>query len=203
MAQTRKPEIETRIVDAARACFAELGYRRATMADIAARAELSTGNTYRYFESKDQLFDRVVDDALAARLLALVRRRVASLAAADDLATLPENARGDAEALLRFWVDHRLEVVILLARAEGSPKEGVRAAFVDALVKPMRKAMAGGAKLSREAELVLATIFDNTVHALVAILERCEEEAQIRAAFALFWTYQLGGLAELRKRVFP
>jgi AcrR family transcriptional regulator len=203
MAQTRKPEIEARILHAARTAFAERGYRGATIADIAARAELSTGNTYRYFESKDALFYRVVDDALADRLLALVRRRVASLASALDLSALPAPAQADAEALLRFWIEHRLEVVILLARAEGSRHEHVRRSFVDALLKPMRKLMAGGGKLSRESELVLATIFDNTVHALVAILERCKGEAQIRAAFSLFWSYQLGGLAKLRRRVQP
>jgi hypothetical protein len=68
-------------------------------------------------------------------------------------------------------------VVILPARSEGSRHEGARAAFVDALVKPMRRAMVGGVKRSREAVLVLATIFDSTAHALVTIFERCEEEA--------------------------
>lgn len=203
MAQTRKPEVEARIVAAALEAFAELGYRGATIADIARRAELSTGNTYRYFSSKDELFEHVVPDASAAELLRLVRRRVASLASADDLSALLPAAQADAEALLRFWVDHRLQVVILLGRADGSRQEPVRAAFVDALLRPMRKAMAGEAKLPREAELVLATIFDNTVRALVAILERYREEPQIRAAFALFWSYQLGGLGALRRRILP
>ncbi len=43
------------ILDAAWVCFAERGYRQATMQDIAAKAGLSTGAIYLYFEGKDAL----------------------------------------------------------------------------------------------------------------------------------------------------
>ena len=44
---------QTRILDAAQHCFANNGFHRTTMADIALRAGMSAGNLYRYFESKD------------------------------------------------------------------------------------------------------------------------------------------------------
>jgi len=43
------------ILDAAWECFAERGYRQATMQDIAAKAGLSTGAIYLYYEGKDAL----------------------------------------------------------------------------------------------------------------------------------------------------
>ncbi len=46
---------QNQILDAAWVCFAERGYRQATMQDIAAKAGLSTGAIYLYFEGKDAL----------------------------------------------------------------------------------------------------------------------------------------------------
>ncbi|MBL8831728.1 MAG: TetR family transcriptional regulator [Rhodospirillales bacterium] len=59
--QDRTPKSErTRaaILDAARATFAELGYDRATVRDIAARASIDPAMVIRYFGSKDGLFAR-------------------------------------------------------------------------------------------------------------------------------------------------
>jgi AcrR family transcriptional regulator len=44
------------ILSAAAACFARAGYRGTSMADIAEQAGLSAGALYRYFESKEVLF---------------------------------------------------------------------------------------------------------------------------------------------------
>lgn len=51
------------LVEAATAVFLEQGYRRAQMADVAARAGVAKGTVYLYFESKDALFDAVLRHA--------------------------------------------------------------------------------------------------------------------------------------------
>lgn len=206
MAQVKKPEVEQRLLEAALQAFAERGYRDAGVADIAARAGLSAGNVYRYFANKDELFYAAVREEDAERFLALVRKRVASLSRADDLTALDAEARADAEALLGFWVAHRLTVIVLLSRAEGSRYEGFRDVFVECLLAPVRKklrAAGAGRALPPHAELVLRSVFDNTVRALVRILEEGRAEPEIRAAFRLFWSYQLAGLAGLVKELTP
>jgi len=58
MARVTEAHVEARtnqILDAAWICFAERGYHRSTMQDIAARAGLSTGAIYLYYESKEAL----------------------------------------------------------------------------------------------------------------------------------------------------
>lgn len=204
MAQVRKPEIEARLRRAALEVFARDGYLGASMARIAAEAGLSTGNTYHYFAGKDELFYAVVGDELAATFLRLVKRRVASLVTSDALTALSPEAEADAQALLGFWVEHRLEVVILLAHARGSRHEPFRAEFVRTLLAPARKkivAELGGTKLPSEADLVLRTVFENTAQALVAILSECDDGPAIGRAFSAFWAYQLAGLAGLTRRI--
>lgn len=59
------------LIAAAAEVFAERGYVAAGIADIDARLEVGRGTFYRHFESKRELLDHVVDDAIA-RLVAAV-----------------------------------------------------------------------------------------------------------------------------------
>lgn len=54
------------IVDAAYADFLERGYARSTMLGVAQRAGLSKVTLFRYFESKEALFDAVVQQHIAS-----------------------------------------------------------------------------------------------------------------------------------------
>ena len=203
MAQTLKSEVRERMLAAAEAVFGELGYGGATMAAVAARAGVSTGNLYRYFSSKNDLFHAIVSDDFAASLLQIVRRRVHSLSQS-DLARPNAAARRDQEELLGFWIEHRVKVVVLLDRAAGSRFEDFGARFVNELTKPtlaVLRARCPRRPLPKVVRFMVREIFENTVRTIVAILEEHEDEDRIREAFALFWSYQLAGLAGLEKWV--
>jgi len=70
-----------RILEAALHCFHRLGYERTTIADIKARAKVSTGSLYHHFSSKEELFAELYLDAIretqAYSLRALRRARSA------------------------------------------------------------------------------------------------------------------------------
>ena len=51
----RQSDRRAEILDAAERCFARAGFHRASMQDICGEAEMSPGNLYRYFPSKDAL----------------------------------------------------------------------------------------------------------------------------------------------------
>lgn len=203
MAQSLKPELRTRLLEVAERAFAEAGYQGATVAGIAARAEVSTGNVYRYFANKDVLFEEVVSPEFAARFLRLLKRRLGSLLQASELTRLDAEAQADGEALLRFWVENRLKVIILLDRAHGSLHAPFAEQFVEALLRPSLAKLSAdaGAPLPPVVKLLLLNIFRNTRSVIVAILESYAEETAIRHAFQGFWSYQLAGLAGLTKWV--
>lgn len=200
MVQKLKRDVRAAMLEAASEVFAEAGFAGATMAEIARRAGVATGNLYRYFANKAALFDAVCPPALAEEFLALLRRRVGSLVETEDLQRLGAAAEDDAAALLRFWIDHRLEVVILLDRAAGTAYEHFRERFIDELTRPTLarlRAASGRARLRPVQRFLVRQVFENTVRAIVAILESHEREAAIREAFFGFWSYQLAGLAGL------
>jgi AcrR family transcriptional regulator len=197
MVQTLKPERRERLLSAAEVVFARAGYAGATVAEIARTAGVSTANLYLYFENKDALFYSVFNDAFADEFMALLRKRVAALARSDELTALDAAARAHGEELLQFWIVHRLKVVTILDRAAGSRYEGFRARFVDELVRlsiNKLRADRAGKRLAAHERFVLERIFENTVTAIVSILEAYSDPATIRAAIAGFWSYQLAGL---------
>ncbi len=63
----------TAIVDAAARLFAERPFHEVTLDDVAAAAKVGKGTLYTYFDGKETLFSRVIDEALA-RFVEEVRR---------------------------------------------------------------------------------------------------------------------------------
>ncbi|MCD4709443.1 MAG: TetR/AcrR family transcriptional regulator [Bacteroidales bacterium] len=62
-----KDEVRTHIVGIARRIFTKLGFRKTTMEDIAAASQKGKSSIYYYFESKEEIFQAVVE--LEARML--------------------------------------------------------------------------------------------------------------------------------------
>jgi AcrR family transcriptional regulator len=191
MPQVLKDDVRVRIEAAALEVFAARGYARATMTAIAERAGVGTASTYRYHAGKRALFDAVVPREIARDFEALLDRRVHALAR-----RMRAGRRGGADLgdeLLRFWMAHRLAVVILLDRADGTSYAGFGARFVERLVDATMGAPGGG-RPPRAARFVLARIFDSTRRTLAAILEAHADEDGLRQAIEAFWSYQIPGL---------
>ena len=202
MAQVLKDEVEQRIRQAALQVFARRGFVASSMADIALRAAISQGNVYRYFRSKELLFEAVVPRELAERLLSLLRRRVRALSGERDVDALPANApfRLAAEDLLCFALQHRLEVAVLLGKAEGSVYEGfdlqVRRMLEKLALQHFRK-LEPGLEVKRAQLLVLKFAYQSLLRATVEILLENEHEPAIREAVACYGNYHLAGLKRL------
>ncbi|MES1942679.1 TetR family transcriptional regulator [Salinisphaera sp. PC39] len=200
MPQQLKPSVRARILAAAAEAFARHGYSAARLADIAARADVATGNLYRYYRSKEALFEAVVPRAVAAQLLRLIRQRVRELATRDDWRTATAGRSSKADALLDFWIRQRTVVIILLAGAEESPLAHVRPLIIAELTRladGYATAQAPDRANGRVPRVVLAQLFTSTADMIVAILREYDDESDIRAAFQAFWRYQLAGLETL------
>lgn len=65
-AQSDRPPVRGRILEAARERFESFGYRRTGVADIAREAGVAAGTLYRYFKSKEQIFREVFRDSNSA-----------------------------------------------------------------------------------------------------------------------------------------
>ncbi|MEU6118721.1 helix-turn-helix domain-containing protein [Streptomyces sp. NPDC047117] len=104
--------VRHRLLDAAEAVFARRGYGPATIADIAAEAELSRAGFYVYFASKEEIF----------RVLA-VRVRDAFLAAQEVPDTDPDDVRAVAydstAAFIEAYAGHLPLLRLIEQQAQG------------------------------------------------------------------------------------
>jgi AcrR family transcriptional regulator len=135
------------ILKAARELFAEHGYERTTIRDIAARASIDAAMVMRYFGSKDELFARAAHFDL--RLPSLD-----NVTPADIGATLVRHAIGLWEG------DGGRSGLIILLRSAASNDDAaskVRAVFASQVMPALARA-GGGADARRRAGLVASQI---------------------------------------------
>lgn len=196
MPQVLKPEIRARILSAGLEVFAAQGYLGATMSAIAEQAGLGAASLYRYFPSKAELFEAAIPPELAVQFESLLKRRVRALAEQPTSSPF-EPSRDYGAAMLEFWLEHRLAVVVLLDRAHGSVYEAYGERFVSLLVKStLEQIRAAGTdvEITPAARLVLTRIFESTRSTLAAILAHSANPRLLREAIEAFWSYQIPGL---------
>lgn len=201
MAQVLKEEVQRRLLKAAAEVFAERGFQPATMAQIAARAGVATGNVYRYYESKEVLFAAVVPAGVVRELSGLVRGRVRALAGARDVRDATRSAawRLASEQLIAFTIAHRLATVILLlpGRADGTPHAGFAERMVPELAGlAVEHAASVGIDFELDAarRFSLERIYRGLLGTMAAALLASDVEAEIRAMIEAFSSYHLAGM---------
>jgi len=200
MVQVLKDSVKKQIADAAERMFAKVGYKKATVGMIAREAGVATGNIYKYYANKEKLFNSIITPEFVEEFKRLTRNRVAILinpAKAEEARSIET---GDAGKLLRFWIDNRLKVIILLARAEGSQYESFTEEYLQAMAKQALDNLPSAHPDLNDSEIFRFTFntrLADTVRGIVSILQTFENEEQIVAAFATSWAYHYAGINAL------
>jgi len=160
----RKTARPAEIVQAAIEVFCERGFAAAKLDDIAARAGLSKGGIYLYFDGKAQLFEAVVRDGVApnvAAALTLLERHEGAFAEVAPMllariANVLQNTRAASVAklvigesqnfpeLARVWHDAvvapgvaAMSAAIARAQARGEVRAGEPRLYAFSLLGPM------------------------------------------------------------------
>lgn len=200
MPQRLKQEVRERLIAAAAAVFAEQGFEKAKLADVAERAGTSPSNIYKYFADKEALFHEVVTPSLAGKLLRLLRARVRELRSIGNWLTADARGSEPARALLSFWIEQRFAVLILLRGADGTRFAHVRGLMVREMTRLASRYMIetqGEAALSPLMRFMLERTFTRTIDTIADTLGAHEDAPSIQVAIDLFWRYQLAGLQSL------
>jgi TetR/AcrR family transcriptional regulator len=136
-AERRNREKERRqreILQAAREVFFGKGIHRATVDDVAERAQLSKGAIYLYFESKESLLAHLLLESLQALLYDLQ-----SAYAAEEELSAESRIRRLAQAYFLFAQEHPDDFRLLMGLERGGFREKVpEALFQDVLRESLR-----------------------------------------------------------------
>lgn len=200
MAQYLKDDVQQAIQSAALELFALRGFAGAGLADIAAQARVSTGNVYRYHESKAALYSAVITPTFVSEFTTLMHRRIESLKGVHDVGELPLTADFFvfSERLLDFCIGNRLRVVVLLKGSGGTENADFAKRLVDDLVT---RAVAHFAdqniRITKVQTQTLRLIYESFVNTASSILLSFEDPDQLKTAITSLSHYHLAGLKRL------
>lgn len=120
--EKQKEQSRKKLLESAAKCFAEKGFDGCSVADIAATAEMSQGNVYVHFASKEELFINMIQQEHGSGTEAMLRMAKKTPSFRVLMELLHKCIRD-----VGFPVDHRLWVEILAVTARN---ESVRKAFL-------------------------------------------------------------------------
>lgn len=164
-----------RIVEAAIEVFGRIGFDAASMADIAAKAEVAKGTLYLYFASKEQLFEEVYQLCCAERLAACSSGTDGLLSALDKLCQrLRNGTRWELAApmknrLVRAYLTHPV-----FGRSVPRVVEGLNTQTLEGI---LQEGLIAG-ELRRLPEELLAEMYIRFGSAVYYYVEKHPEEAE-------------------------
>lgn len=135
--QRRKDARPAEILSAALDVFAERGFAAAKLDEVAARAGVSKGTLYLYFESKEELFRSVVRGLLLPTV-ATAERRIA-----EHTGSATELLRGLVLTFGRVITESKLGAIPKLIVAEAANFPDLARFYYEEVIKRGMRAMAG------------------------------------------------------------
>lgn len=192
--QYQKEEVRNRILCAAYGEFLKYGFYRASMLQISSKARVPIGNLYRYFKSKEALFEAIVgaayeETANAERRIFEKWLRKGGTVSGEDT---PVELIGEiAEELANLSAAHRDGITLLIEKSEGSPYAGFVAKTADAVYGMLKEGVLSG--LAEDDEVFVRIVARSVTEGIIAIITKCEPEAQ-SAQFIRLLVFYFGNM---------
>jgi AcrR family transcriptional regulator len=105
---------QKQILQAARHCFARIGFHSTSMAEIAHRARMSVGQIYRHFPSKESLIEGIIQEDIAHQSALL--HSALNTNASDVITSVSRRMDHDTLATRRDYIGLMLEIAAEAAR---------------------------------------------------------------------------------------
>ncbi|WNR44496.1 TetR/AcrR family transcriptional regulator [Paenibacillus roseipurpureus] len=184
--QILKDEVKQSIRQAALAEFKKHGYLKASIRQIADAAGITPGNIYRYFKSKDDLFDELIQPihAQLAEVLRVTKQEVDSTLCtvlSDHLVIL----RQIDASLIQLFKESSAELTILLNLSEGSRYQSTKQDMITLVVQIMTEVFtaelaAESGQLAPQDRLTASMMATTLVESICLILRDHEDGDTIK-----------------------
>ena len=164
------------------------------MLQISSKARVPIGNLYRYFKSKEALFEAIVgaayeETANAERRIFEKWLRKGGAVSGEDT---PVELIGEiAEELASLSAAHRDGITLLIEKSEGSPYAGFVAKTADAVYGMLKEGVLSG--LAEDDEVFVRIVARSVTEGIIAIITKCEPEAQ-SAQFIRLLVFYFGNM---------
>ncbi|MDF2523478.1 MAG: hypothetical protein K0R31_1119 [Clostridiales bacterium] len=187
--QVLKEEVRKTIHQAALVEFYEKGFKEASMRSIAERGEMTVGNLYRYFKSKEDLFYDVISPAYH-KIVALTEAENLDLKHPEEGHRFIEYIANQLIAINRA---HRAELLILMEGSEGTRFEEGLQEITTLLVNKFNQNIFPWLKkndsANEEDDFFVHVLATNIIEGMKYIMKHCEDELKMGRLIQRFIYY--------------
>jgi len=188
--QVLKEEVKQKIKKAAVYEFEENGYQKTSMRSIASSAGVTVGNLYRYFKNKDDLFNVIIQPAFQE-----IYKFINEFARFKKI-TLSEEKQKDnfiktfEESLIRIYIQHRPELVILLNGSKGSQMENAREQIISLIAGRIKKEafpkMKNRKSIITEDDFLAQVLATSFIEGISLVLNKYKDKEKTKELFTQF-----------------
>jgi AcrR family transcriptional regulator len=187
--QVLKEEVRQKIKKAAISEFEENGYQKTSMRSIALNAGVTVGNLYRYFKNKDDLFDVIIQPAFQE-----IYKFIDEFARFEKSTLSEEKQKEDfiktfEESLIRIYLQHRPELVILLNGSKGSRMEDAREQIISLIAVRIKKEAFPRMKKKRimaEDNFLAQVLATSFIEGISLVLNKYKDKEKTKELFTQF-----------------
>ncbi|HCC32708.1 MAG TPA: hypothetical protein DEQ28_02220 [Clostridiales bacterium] len=140
--QYQKEEIRARILEAALAEFEQHGFAGAQMRRMARRARVATGNIYRYFKNKEEIFDAIVQAGYRDISALIFESHQLSKQNRGDIRSI---ARHIASGIMGVYSRHGRQLLVVANKSSGSRHEDFLETLTTMVARRIREELYSGA----------------------------------------------------------
>jgi AcrR family transcriptional regulator len=187
--QVLKEEVRGKIRKAALYEFEQNGYQKTSMRSIASSAGVTVGNLYRYFKNKDDLFNVIIQPAFQE-----IYKFVDEFARFKKSKLSEEKQKEDfikifKELLIRIYIQHRSELVILLNGSKGSQMENAREQIISLIAGRIKKEAFPRMKKKRimaEDDFLAQVLATSFIEGISLVLNKYKDKEKTKEMFTQF-----------------
>ncbi len=178
--QWLKEDVKNRILESALNEFSQKGFIDASMRRIAHNAGVALGNVYRYFKSKDELFNSIMEPAFnecSVLLDSLPKPRFTN----DINYTISVNEVVDM--FMKVYNTYKKEFLTMINRSKGTRFENVKEDFVKLIESRIKSEMVPQLKeknIEIKDEFIIYILSSNTIEGIRLIINKYDDDERIR-----------------------
>lgn len=176
--QYLKDQVRNNILKEAIKEFKQNGYQGASIRNIAKNADTSVGNIYKYFSSKESLYESFIEPVYHQLMDYILQfNQVEYNDKAEDI------FYHLMEKIMEIFNQNNIELSILLNKSEGSKYENCKSSFVDFITRIVTDSMEYQLSLQHkklEDNFIIYLLSYNLVESIAIILKEREDGLEVR-----------------------
>jgi len=200
MAQVLKQEIKEKILASALKVFADKGYEKCSIADIANSAGLSAGNIYRYFPNKEALFYAALPEELSRVLIDTAKKNI-NLWNGKLISNDPGHFEQAHNQLINVMIENREQLIILFRHSKGTIYENLAEEMSECFLMCFMNYLEsiGLTWKTNQKQFVIVTkqIYRNLIAIFADLLASDNNIEVIRSSLLLYLEYHIAGIRHL------